>query len=248
MDYGTNEITVDVTDIRFMIRSDIQKSATAKIVISTNAVEDYNAENGTNFTPVTVPAFSLVNDQFTLSATERDKPVQIKIKPVDVATGENAIGLVISQADGSEVSKIADTLIVALSVKNKYDGVYNLRGFHNRTSPDYSAPYDEEVELITSGSNSVYMYWEPAGGPAHPIAGGTGAYSSFTTNFIFDPNTNKLVGWDLSPYPTTVDCAVGPATDSRYDPVTKKIYAQIYYNNNPSQRGFTDTLTYLRPR
>lgn len=248
MDYSNNEVLVDITDLRFMIRSDVQRDANVKIVISTNAVDDYNNANGTSYTAVNVPVFALETDEFSLSPTERKHTVRIRLKPVDVSTGENAIGLVVKEANGAEVSEIADTLIVALSVKNKYDGVYNLRGFHNRSSPDYTAPYDEEVELITSGPNSVYMYWEPAGGPAHPIAGGTGAYSSFTTNFIFDPATNKLVAWDLTPYPTTLVCSVGPATDSRYDPVTKKIYAQFYYSNNPTQRGFSDTLTFLRAR
>lgn len=248
MDYGTNEVTVDITDIRFMIRSEIQNSATARITLSTNAVEDYNAANGTSYTPVSVPMVALTQTDFTLSPDQRSQTVRIRVKPIDVFTGENAIGIVISDGGGSEVSKIADTLVVALSVKNRYDGVYRLRGFHNRQSPDYTAPYDEEVELITSGANSVYMYWAPAGGPAHPIAGGTGAYTNFTTNFIFDLATDKLVAWDMTPYATTVVPAMGPATDSRWDPATRTIYAQFYYNNNPTQRGFTDTLTYLHAR
>lgn len=248
MDYSTSEVTVDITDIRFMIRSDIANSSNAKITLSTNAVEDYNDANGTSYTPVSVPLVALAQTDFTLTPDQRSQTVKIRLKPIDVFTGDNAIGIVISDASNGEVSEIADTLVVALSVKNRFDGVYRLRGFHNRTSPDYTAPYDEEVELITSGANSVYMYWEPAGGPAHPIAGGTGAYSNFTTNFIFDPATNKLVAWDLTPYPTTIVPAVGPATDSRWDPATGTIYAQFYYNNNPTQRGFTDTLTFLRPR
>ena len=102
--------------------------------------------------------------------------------------------------------------------------------------------------MQTSGPNSVTMYWPAAGAFAHPILGGQSYYGSFGANFYFNLATDALTAWDWYPYPTTLPVAMGPATDSRYDPVTKIIYAQFYYNNNPTQRGFNDTLTYLGPR
>ncbi|MEI9909715.1 MAG: DUF1735 domain-containing protein [Bacteroidota bacterium] len=86
MDYTSSQVTVDITDIRFMIRSDVQKDATVKIIISSTVVDDYNDNNGTSYVSVPVSLFALENDQFTLSPSARSQPIRIRIKPVDVST------------------------------------------------------------------------------------------------------------------------------------------------------------------
>ena len=91
------------------------------------------------------------------------------------------------------------------------------------------------------------MYWPAIGADAHPINGATTYYSSFTTEFKFDLTTNKLLSIDNPYTPGSPPFTIGPATDSRYDPATKTIYAQYYYNAN-LQRMFTDTLIYQGPR
>lgn len=154
------------------------------------------------------------------------------------------LGFKIAEVSAGTISELAKSIVVNILIKNKYDGRYQLTGFHNR--PGYEDPYDEEVYMITTGANSVKMYWPAAVKDAHPIAGGTTYYSSFTTEFIFNAS-DALTGVNNPYTPGSPAFTVGPATDSRYVPATKTIYAQYYYNAN-LQRMFTDTLKYLGPR
>jgi hypothetical protein len=146
-------------------------------------------------TPLSPAHYNIPSLDVTIPAGQTKANVVVNIPNSTVLdpTLKYGLGFQISTVDaGYAIASNMKSVVMTISVKNKYDGVYHLRGYHNRSTPDYTAPYDEEVEMITSGPNSVYMYWEPAGGPSHPIAGGTGAYGSFTTNLFFDLTTNLL--------------------------------------------------------
>jgi hypothetical protein len=205
-----------------------------------------------NTTTVTIPAGASISDFLKVSVTNA-----FVLDP----TKTYGVGLTISAVDGGyTIAANQKNIVVSFNIKNKYDGIYRLKGWHNRTSPDYTKPYDVTVHLITTGPNSVSM-WYPDPGPddyAHPINGSTGSYYGvFTTNFTFDPDNvalpDKLVSWNLFPYPNgATTCQVGPATDSRWvagaggNPA--KIFANFYYNNNPGARAFFDTLTFIEKR
>jgi hypothetical protein len=253
MDYTSSQVTVDITDIRFMIRSAVKAGATAKIAITSGVVTDYNAENGTSYTAVPVTKFSLESDQFSLSPSERSKTIRIRIKPSDVATGQNAIGLSIIEANGAEPSQVAGKLVIALSVKNKYDGKYHLKGHFTRTDiPAYNGPFETDVEMVTTGINSVAMFW-PDGDDFYQPFANNGVLTAFTnvapqvffnatdqvasiTNITGDP----VAGPFMTPFPGANSRYVGGAT-----PV---IYLKYYYNTNPANRIFADTLIYTGSR
>jgi len=257
MDYTTSEVTVDLTDIRFMIRSDVKADATAKIIINPTVVADYNDANSTNYVAVPLTKFSLVTDQFSLSPSERSQTVKIKIKPADVAVGENAIGLSIAEVNGGEISRIAGTLVVALSVKNQYDGRYRLEGafYHPASSPGYDA-FTIDVEMHTSGPNSVKMYVPDFGGYFHPglFSGVLNAFGSQEPDYTINATTNAVTVQNSFPGATTF-YTMAPGFNSRYDPAAKIIYAKFGYNYSPgpvfnpaTNREWTDKLTYLGPR
>ncbi len=211
----------------------------------------YNTANSTNILLLS-PTLYTVGTTMTIPAGARNVQIPITVSSTTALDPNSSYGLGLTIASVTGNYKIASNLknlFLEFTIKNKYDGKYILTGFHNRTSPDYSAPYNELVHMVTTGPNSVTMYWPAVGLYAHPIAGGTGYYGSFTTNLFFDLTTNLLTSWDLTPYPFSVSSTgVGPATDSRWDPLDKTIYAQFYYNNNPGGRRFTDTLKYQGPR
>lgn len=253
MDYSANIIEVDITQVRYMIRTDAQRDATVKIVINPNVVSEYNAVNGTSYTAVPVTRVSLVSDVFALSPSERSKKVTIRIKPSDVANGENAVGISILEASGAEVSRIAGTLVVSVAVKNKYDGKYHLKGHFTRTDlPAYNGPFEADVEMITTGVNSVAMFWPFAGDYYQPFFN-NGAPAGFVNvapevffnatdqvstivNYTGDP----VAGPFMTPF---------PGANSRYVPgATPVIYLKYYYNTSPANRIFADTLTYTGPR
>lgn len=218
------------------------------LVLNPTLLTDYNAANGTNYTPAPTGIYTILNanNVVTIPAGSRVGYLKIKFKPVDFLGHEYAFGYSIGSIDkqGYLISGNLQNGIAAIGIKNKYDGRYELRGFHNR--PGLDLPYDETVDMITSAQDKVYMYWVGQG-PYHPLNAGTTAYGSFTVEFQFNTTTNALIGINNLATPGSPVFTIGPATTSRFDPATKTIYAQYYYNGN-LQRVFTDTLFYISPR
>jgi hypothetical protein len=253
VDYSTSFIELDLTDIRFMIRSYVKSNATAKVLITPEVVYDYNDENGASYNVVPTGLFTLIDQEFTLTPEERSKKVRIRIKPSDVATGQNAIGISIAEVQGGEVSRIAGTLVIAISVKNKYDGKYHLKGHFTRTDiPAYNGPFETDVEMITTGPNSVAMYWPDFGDYYQPFAnnGALTAFSNVAPQVFFN-GTDQVT----SLVNITGDPAAGPfmtvypGANSRYVPgITPVIYLKYYYNTSPTNRIFADTLLYTGAR
>lgn len=224
---------------------------TVTLVLNDALRTAYNAANGTNILAMPTNLFSLAPLTLVIPAGQRNIQVPIVINNTTSLDPNSSygVGVTISAVtNGLKIAQNLKDLFIEFTLKNKYDGRYNLRGYHNRTSPDYSAPYNVTVEMHTSGPNSVTMYWPDAGTYAHPILGGQSYYGSFGANFYFNLTTNEMTGWDWYPYATTLPVGMGPGLNSRYDPTTKTIYASFHYNNNPSGRGFYDTLRYLGPR
>lgn len=153
-------------------------------------------------------------------------------------------------------------LVVAFSIKNKYDGVYNLRSRQLDWSSFNIGNHlwdwaDEGIYLITSGANSVKMWDEWGFGTyIHPavqvnMTTATG-FGSTEPKFIFNLADDKLIDCvnDFPNPPNGRSFTLNPAvTTSRFDPATKTIYAAIVLKH-PGRPDLLiyDTLTYVRPR
>lgn len=253
---GTPQNAEGIAFINLNAGSPAPSDITITIEIDSNIVKAYNTANSAaikimNYSLFTMPGLSGNPPRATVTIPAGQRNIDVPI------TVSNTLGLDPNSSYGVGVKIVAvsgnyviagnmKNLLVEFTIKNKYDGKYNLRGYHNR--PGLSNPYDETVNMITSGPNSITMFWPALGNYAHPLNGGVTYYGTFTANFYFNLTTNALTAWDWTPYATTLPVSVGPALDSRYDPATKIIYANFFYNNNPGARAFFDTLTYLGPR
>jgi Domain of unknown function (DUF1735) len=249
---GTTQVVSGLVYVNLESGSPASSDITITLTNTSAAqVAAYNTANGTTIQVMPAALYTTPSLTLTIPAGQRNVEIPINVLSTLTLDPNKSYGVAFSISSVTNNLKIASNLkdlFIEFSIKNKYDGKYNLRGYHNRTSPDYSAPYNTTVWMITSGPNSITMYWPSAGTYAHPILGGNSYYGSFGANFYFNLSTNLMTAWDWYPYATTLPTAVGPAVDSRYDPATKKIYANFYYNNNPGGRAFFDTLTYLGPR
>jgi len=255
--FGLNvSASPQVVDGLLAVTLEIVGVAEADITVSlsnttgTASAGDVKAYNDANGTSVEIFPSSLYIIPATVTIPAGQKLIKF---PVTVSNTLSlnpnlsyGVGITISSAsNGYQVAANMNKMLVIFNVKNKYDGHYRLRGFHNRVP--YEAPYDVEVDMETTGPSSVTMYWPDLGNYGHPIAGGTGFYTNFTTNFIFDPATDLMTGWSLYPYPNgTTTCQVDAS--SRYEAATKSMFLYYWYNNNPAARAFKDTLTYIGPR
>ncbi len=253
MDYASGVISVDVAELQFMVRSAVNGNATVKVVGDPSIVSDYNTANGTNYTAVPGGLFALEPSDIELTPAARKKKVTIRINPANVATGDWAVGLKIASTSLGEISQISSRLMVILHVKNKYDGKYHLKGFYTRTDmPAYNGPYETDVEMITTGPNSVAMYWPEFGDYYQPFAnnGSLTAFTNVAPEAFFNSSDqvtsiNNITGDPVGgPFMTP-----SAGANSRFvGGATPVIYLKYYYNTNPANRIFADTLIYTGPR
>jgi len=253
MEYSDQIVEIDLAELRFMTRSYITSNATVKLVDMPGVVYDYNDANGTSLQALSPANYALVpGNEVTLTPDQRKLMLRVKLRPSQIAQGSWAIGLAISSINGAEISGIKPTIVVRVAVKNKYDGVYRLKGhFTYSPTPSYTGSFDEEVEMITTGPSSVAMYWPFADGFYQPFSDG-GSPAGFT-------NVGPEVVLGSSDQVTAVNNYTGgaalpfnvfPGSNSRYDESgsTPVIYVKYYFGASTSDRIFADTLIYIGPR
>lgn len=150
------------------------------------------------------------------------------------------------------------TICYQLTVKNRMDGRYSIKGYHNRAP--YNFLYEESTtdpselvfDMITTGPNSVVYYWIAGGDFGHCIGLGTSLswYGDFAPELTFNVDNDlvSVANFVAATPPMAVFVNAAYNTfPSRFDPSDHTIYACFNYNNNPL-RGFFDTLTYISPR
>ena len=226
-----------------------------KIYLQKNdaVVSDYNTVHGTNYVPVSVtnPGIRVdLSQPVILKAGQRFASLPIQVNVVKLGlNAPSALGLAIVNAEGATVSALQNKLVVAFIARNQWDGVYRLKGYFVHPTTSLVGGFDvNDIELRTSGANSVTMFWRSAGDYAHPVSN-SGQLTYFTLQSpIYTINAaNKVTAVDN--YFTSqggVVYSIDPAYNNRYDPATKTIYAQYSYSSGT--RIYTDTLIYLGPR
>jgi hypothetical protein len=235
------------------------------LVSSPTVIADYNSNNGTSYALPPASVYTISSLVVTVPAGSTTGYLKVKFKPTDFLAGGSAFAFQIAAVDqGYLISSNLNKGMVAIGVKNKFDGVYTLKSKQldwQNNSPGNIAntpwTWPGDIFMITSGPASVNMFdnWGFLT-YIHPIQTTTPGWSGFgSTNpkFIFDPATNKMtdcVNDYATPPPNGRAFKMNPAiTTSRWDPVTKNIYAAIIL----SQPGRTDlqifdTLLYTGPR
>ena len=164
------------------------------------------------------------------------------------------VGISMTSVDGGySLAENSKNIVIGFTIKNKYDGIYRLQGYHNRTP--YTFPYDVTIHMITQGANSVVFYWPEVKSNGHPIGTGVGLTSWYGDQFqplvTFNTTTdavtnvsNNIVGGTAMAVFTGTGAGV-----SRFDGTVNpaKMYVYWNYSGNPL-RAFFDTLTYISPR
>jgi hypothetical protein len=257
MDFSSTPVEVDLTELRLFMRSWVKKGdVKVKVVNNAAVVGDYNTANGTNYTPLPASAYTFVSDEYTFTQDDRNQMVRIKLKPSDLLGGDYAIGLSISSVDNGDVSAVASRVMVAVSVKNKYDGISNVVGSLVDAAGTYTGIYPNDgVALRTAGADAVdyldptYSVGAPFFNNAYIIENmGTGAPAwLFSPRFVFNPTTNKAIAIldNDATLPGTIDPA-GPNQFTINSPTSKQFV--IKYTVLGGRFTITETWTYVGPR
>jgi hypothetical protein len=239
-----------------------EATAETDVVVNLSLANDanlrtaYNTEKGANVVLFPTNLYTLESLKVTIPKGSKDGSLKVKLNPSTLDPAKSyGLGITISSVEqgGYIVSGNYGTKVAVFNVKNKYDGVYLLKGQHNR--PGYQFPYETEIELRSIDANSVYFYWPSVNSAGHPIATGPNNALSWygaaiSPALTFDSsnriqNAYNIGGATVISLYTTAQGA--DAMSNLYDPATKTIYVSFMYSNN-SARAFFDTLTFLRAR
>jgi Domain of unknown function (DUF1735)/Domain of unknown function (DUF4361) len=128
LDFGTQPVEVDLTEIRIPPRSVITKDVVVKIQLNNTLITEYNTANQTNYQALPPGSFTIASYDITLPAGVKKANVRLRVKPSDLTGGAYAIGLSISSANEGEISGIHKDIVIALQVKNDYEGAYHATG------------------------------------------------------------------------------------------------------------------------
>ncbi|WP_164126358.1 DUF1735 domain-containing protein [Sphingobacterium luzhongxinii] len=263
----TNAMTSEdkTVTIEVPIRLSAEDVAESDLVVNLSIAKDdslrtaYNTLNKSNIVLFPTNFYTVDDYKITIPKGSKTAVVKIKLNPSKLDPAKvYGLGITINsiEQNGFVISGNYGSTVALFSVKNKYDGVYLLKGMHNR--PGYQFPYETEVELRSIDSKSVYFYWPAVNSVGHPIATGPDNALSWygaaiapaltfdlTNNSVINAYNNAGAGSTVISLYTKAQGA--DAMSNLYDPSTKTIYVSWMYNNN-NQRAFFDTLTYLRPR
>lgn len=209
----------------------------------------YNADNGTaheqapsNLYTILNPGSATAGYVVTIPKGANTGYLQVKLKPSNFLGFDYALGMQISSVtSGYLIASNLSTGILAIGVKNQWDGIYSYKGFTLRAG-DASLTgnfFSKEMTLITKGATSVGFGSAPLWGD------GNSGIAIGNPVLTFDPTGTP-------PYPVTIYSPEGaknaPGYNSRYDPTTKTFYISMTWGAGPASRLSTDTLTYLRSR
>lgn len=188
------------------------------VTLDDAAVEVYNEETGSHYEIMPDSLYEIPTMTVTIPKGERRVPLIIKVKTGDIDLNEEyALGMTITEASTGAISGNFKTAILRIGAKNKYEGVYK------NTYTSSLGNGINDVDLITTGPNSVTMYL-------------IGVYSN-QVGLLIDPVTNKVTVSMTSLLPIATD------PSSYYDPETKTFH--LKWTSNGGARTFNQKLVMI---
>jgi hypothetical protein len=265
-------VNMDFGNIFLSDRDGQGADITVKIRLNSDAITAYNAAQGTNYEVIPAGAITY-NTNFTIArgSKEVNFPAAVNMGMLNL-TKNYAMAYTIESVTGGNgvaINKTYETLFIAFSVKNKYDGLWRMNGtLVDVANGALGAWTDALVAFETSGPSSVIMInrvnlvpaWFNV--PFHPISS-AGAFSVYggwapvftfnatdnlitVTNYYGQPNPGNTRGAVIDPTGANVFTSTGGVKTIR----AKYIMTQpSVVAAPPHHRTFCNmTFTYLGPR
>lgn len=267
------------TDVRkvdlFSVRRDANSSgelnsnATVKLTLNEALIDEYNDENNTNYELLPDSLYTLVDPSMKLSATEyavnfgsgdfaKEFTINLNGAKWDIAH-TYAMAFNITDSAGKKLTDGKDQIIVLISVKNAWDGVYEVSGtLTDLVAPTILGYYPLKWDLVTSGPNTITVFdREYTGTPTHIIesGGSLSQYGTFGLVFDIDPATNKIT--NIRNYYGEFaggfkrNAALDPTGINAYDPDTKTFHVKYLLqqgDNRDTRTIFDETWKYVGER
>jgi hypothetical protein len=247
----------------------LNQSVTVSLKVDTAALRAYNTAHSTTFellpdSLITVPAGFTKTGPLTYTTTfapgEFAKEFTVALNGSKWNLSHTyAMPFTIQDAGGVIKSADKGDYIPLISVKNKYDGKYEVTGTMEDAGAALTGLFPFNYYLITTGPNSVAGYdpdyWDDYFIPI--MSGGSvSGYGSFSPIFTFDANNKitSVVNRYGQPAGNGRYAQLDPSGVNAYDPATKTIQVKFFMFQpsvvplpNPRVK-FDWTLTYKGPR
>ncbi len=184
--------------------------------------------------------------------------LKINLDPQVLATVGSRVGLgfQLAEAPTAQISDSKFQLGVELSAKNKWDGVYSCTwtNYHPSLNTTWEGG-TQEVELRTTGANTVKLFWPLAGEYAIPsiLGGGLSYFLDQEPEYVINTSNNTVTVNNAAPA-GTIAYSIAPGFNARYEPAVKTFYVNFGYNFvggafDPSvTREWDQVMKYLRAR
>lgn len=219
-------------------------------------VSEYNTTNGTTLEALSGASTALDFDFSKPVVMKKGTrvvtiPMRLNAARLDLSK-QNALGLAILKVTGADLNTGAESkLVLEFGTRNKYDGIYSIKGYGFLGMTNTSAPYTfnipcgdpNEIYVSTSGENSVRLDGQPFW-----RNGALQFYNNVLPEITFNPTSNavtNVTGYGASAALTFPDPSA-PTYPARYDATSKTIYVR-YRVLNPGWYAI-DTLTFCRTR
>ena len=260
---------IKIADVRKDPASETDaNTATTVTLTNTQALLDsVNAANGTNYVllptaayTITAPSGVTVNGTtwtLNLAAGELAREIFINLNKSQLDFSKSyAFGLKVTSSSVGSPSLGSGVYIINIIVKNKYDGKYELtfKNYHPTANSGYTGGV-LEMEMHTTGSTSVKIYW-PDEGYYNPaiLNGALSAFGAQEPNYTVNETTNAVTVQNSYPGAVTF-YTMAAGYNSVYIPATKTFDVKWGYNYDPggvfngaTTREWTQQLKYLGPR
>lgn len=186
--------------------AELNAPLTVKVKKDPTLITAYNGANGTSFVELPAAAYSILGGDYTtitFQPGEFSKQFRIRFDKSQISlAGQYALAFAIEEVGaGGQISAGQKSIIFAVGVKNKYDGIYEITGTlvdaNGLYIGDYGDPtYPREYEMSTSGPSSILFYdisWDYPNYIVINASTGGAANTGIRPEFTFDLATNALV-------------------------------------------------------
>lgn len=260
---------LQIADLRkdAVSEADVNTATTVTITNTQAVLDSVNAANGTDFELLPTAAYTITQSSgvtvngntwtINLAAGELARQISINLIKSQLDFSKSyAFGLKVTGSSVGSPSLSSNVYIVNVIVKNKYDGKYELtfKNYHPTANPSYTGDV-LEMEMHTTGSTSVKLYW-PNEGYYNPaiLNGALSAFGGQEPNYTVNETTNAVTVQNSAPGAVTF-YTMAAGYNSVYIPATKTFDVKWGYNYDPggvfnagTTREWTQQIKYLGPR
>jgi hypothetical protein len=230
IDNSDNDTIVDFLPVNLATAEPAQEDIHVTVALDTNLVNTYDTTgDGADFGNPDNSMYTIVNPVVTIPKGSHTGYLQIKVKPSDFIGANWAFGFKIAsiQEQGYTISGNFNQGVVALVIKNAYDGIYNAVGHFDH--PSYAGDYNVNWTLVSVGTYANQFQLR------------TTVLFAVNITLTIDPATNLVTV-------SSSDVTLVPPDPSKnyYTPDDRTYHLDFSYSGG--SRHLVGTATYTGPR